>query len=76
MSAANSQRLPKPTPAADLDEEGTLGPVPPPLPSDPQVRAQLLARLDRGIQEAREGRDIAWEDLDRRTRRKNGLPPA
>lgn len=56
--------------------EGTLGPIPPPLPTDPAVRAELIARLDRGIAEARAGRDIAWEDLDRRTRAKHGLPVA
>lgn len=54
--------------------EGTLGPVPPPLPADPMLRAELFARLDRGIAESRAGRDVAWEDLDRRTRAKHGLP--
>jgi len=66
------------TPASeDADPgEGTLGPVPPPLPTDPKVRAELIARLDRGIAEAQTGRGVDWEELDRRTRAKYGLPPA
>ena len=32
--------------------------------------------IDKGIAEARSGRDIAWEDLDRRISKKYGLPPA
>lgn len=61
---------------ADPAGTGTLGPVPPPLPSDPSLRAELFARLDRGIAEARSGREVAWEELDRRTRAKHRLPPA
>lgn len=63
-------------PTASAPSAGTLGPVPPPLPTDPAVRAELFARLDRGIAEARAGRDVSWEDLDRRTRAKHGLPRA
>jgi len=55
--------------------EGTLGPVPPPLPTDPKVRAELFARLDRGIAEGKAGHTVDWEELDRRTRAKYGLPP-
>jgi hypothetical protein len=44
------------------------------MPADPTVHAALLAPLDRGIAEARAGRDVAWEDLDRRTRAKYDLP--
>jgi hypothetical protein len=54
--------------------EAALGPVPAALPADPALRAELFARLDRGIAESRAGRDVAWEDLDRRTRAKHGLP--
>ncbi len=56
--------------------EGKLGPIPPALPSDPGLRAELIARLERGLAEVRAGRDVSWEDLDRRTRAKHGLPPA
>jgi len=57
-----------------LPGKETLGPVPAPLPADPALRAELFARLDRGIAESRAGRDVAWEDLDRSTRAKHGLP--
>ncbi len=65
-------------PAGDEVEpgEGTLGPVPLPLPRDPTVRAELLVRLDRGIAESRTGCGVDWEALDRRPRAKYGLPPA
>lgn len=63
-------------PTDSAPSERSLGPVPPPLPVDPALRAELFARLDRGIAESRAGRDVAWEDLDRRTRAKHGLPIA
>jgi hypothetical protein len=66
------------TPATEEADpgEGTLGPVPPPLPADPKVRAELFARLKRGIAEAQSGHAVDWEELDRRTRAKYRLPPA
>lgn len=53
--------------------EGTLGLTPPPLPADPKIRAELFARLERGMAEAQSGRGVDWEDLDRRMRAKYGL---
>ena len=53
-----------------------MDPVPPPLPSDPVERAALFASIDRGIADARAGRTIPWEEVDRLTRQKLGLPPA
>lgn len=47
---------------------GTLGPTPSALPFD--QRAEIIARLERGLAEVRAGRDVSWEDLDRRTRAK------
>ena len=47
-----------------------------PLPSDPAERAALFASIDRGIADVRAGRTVAWEDVDRLTRQKLGLPPA
>ncbi|MFO0620699.1 MAG: hypothetical protein U0745_04835 [Polyangia bacterium] len=53
-----------------------MDPTPPPLPSDPAERAELFARLDRSIASAQAGRLVEWDELDRRTRQKLGLPPA
>ncbi len=53
-----------------------MEPVPPPLPTDTALRAELFARLDRSIASAQAGRLSDWEDVDRRTRQKLGLPPA
>jgi hypothetical protein len=55
-------------PADGKTAAGTLGPTPSALPSD--QRAELIARLERGLAEVRAGRDVSWEDLDRRTRAK------
>lgn len=45
-----------------------------PLPTDPARRADLFARLDRSIASAQAGRLVDWEDVDRLTRQKHGLP--
>ena len=58
------------------DDDEMMEPVPPPLPSDPAERAALFASIDRGIADARAGRTVAWEEVDRLTRQKLGLPPA
>ncbi|MBL9041768.1 MAG: hypothetical protein JNM83_09220 [Myxococcales bacterium] len=58
------------------DDGERMEPVPPPLPADPAERAELFARLDRSIASAQAGRLVDWEDVDRRTRQKLGLPPA
>jgi hypothetical protein len=58
------------------DDGERMDPVPPPLPSDPAVRAELFARLERSIASAQAGRLVDWDELDRRTRQKLGLPPA
>jgi hypothetical protein len=58
------------------DDDEMMEPVPPPLPSDPAERAALFASIDRGIADARAGRTIPWEEVDRLTRQKLGLPPA
>lgn len=55
-------------------EEGTLGPVPPPLPDDPALRAELVARLERGIAEARAGRGTDYRLVHARLRAKYNLP--
>ena len=65
------ERLPPPFQAHD----GVV-PVPPPLPIDRAERAALFASIDRGIADARAGRTIPWEEVDRLTRQKLGLPPA
>ena len=41
-----------------------------------EIRAELFARLDRSIASAQAGRLVDWDELDRRTRQKLGLPPA
>ena len=53
--------------------EGTLGPVPPPLPDDPALRAELLARLDRGVAAARAGRGTDHRIVHARLRAKYNL---
>ena len=58
------------------DDGERMDPTPPPLPSDPVERAALFASIDRGIADARAGRTIPWEEVDRLTRQKHGLPPA
>ena len=58
------------------DDGEMMEPVPPPLPSDPTERAALFASIDRGIADAQAGRTIPWEEVDRLTRQKLGLPPA
>ena len=58
------------------DDGERMAPVPPPLPSDPVERAALFASIDRGIADARAGRTVPWEEVDRLTRQKLGLPPA
>lgn len=55
--------------------EGTLGPVPPPLPTDPKIRAELFARLERGIADAQAGRGEDWEVVHERIRARLKLPP-
>lgn len=55
-------------PTVERTAAGTLGPIPSALPSD--QRAELVARLERGLAEVRAGRDVSWEELDRRTRAK------
>ena len=62
--------------SADVDNRDMIEFVPKPLPADPAQRADFFAAIDKGIAEARSGRDIAWEDLDRRISKKYGLPPA
>ena len=47
-----------------------------PFPSDPVERAALLAAIDKGIEEARTGQDISWEELDARICKRFGIPPA
>jgi hypothetical protein len=39
---------------------GTREPAPPPLPSDPKVRAEILAGIERGLAEARAGVGVPW----------------
>lgn len=75
MSAANSQKLGKPPHTADRGEEGSLGPVPPPLPADPAVRAELRQRLERGLSAARSGIGEDWEVVHARVRARLNLPP-
>jgi len=58
------------------DDGERMDPTPPLLPSDPVERAALFASIDRGIADARAGRTIPWEEVDRLTRQKLGLPPA
>src|SRR5712691_2754880 len=55
--------------------EGTLGPVPPPLPNDPAVRAELRQRLERGLAAARAGIGEDWEVVHARIRARLNLPP-
>jgi hypothetical protein len=55
-------------PADGKTPAGMLGAIPSALPFD--QRAELIARLERGLAEVRAGRDVSWEDLDRRTRAK------
>lgn len=64
------------TPASDDAEpgKGTLGPAPPPLPTDPKVRAELFARLERGIADARAGRGEDREVVHARIRDRLKLP--
>jgi hypothetical protein len=75
MSAANSPRLPKLAQSALVDEEGTLGPVPPPIPADPAVRAELRERLKRGLASAEAGNGEDWEVVHARVRASLNLPP-
>lgn len=63
-----------PTGLAVEGEEGTLGPVPSPLPDDPGVRAELLARLDRGVADALAGRGTDARTVHARLRAKYPLP--
>lgn len=55
--------------------EGTLGPVPPPLPADPAVRAELHQRLERGVAAARVGVGEEWEVVHAKIRARLNLPP-
>lgn len=55
-------------------EEGSLGPVPSPLPNDPALRAELLARLDRGVADALAGRGTDARIVHARLRAKYSLP--
>jgi len=69
MAASSQKSIPP-----HLDEVAPLGPISPPLPSDPEVRAELFARIDRGVADVRAGRVLDWEELDRRMCAKHGLP--
>ena len=63
--------------ATDLErevEEGSLGPVPSPLPNDPAMRAELLARLDCGVADALAGRGTDARIVHARLRAKYSLP--
>lgn len=75
MSAANSPKLRKAAHAAELDAEGSLGPVPPPLPADPALRAELRQRLERGLASASAGVGEDWEVVHARARARLNLPP-
>lgn len=75
MSAANSQKPPNPAPAVDLDQVGTLGPIPLPLPKDPAVRVELRQRLERGLASAQAGIGDDWEVVHARVRARLNLPP-
>jgi hypothetical protein len=55
-------------------EEGSFGPAPTPLPNDPALRAELLARLDRGVEEALAGRGRDSRVVHARLRAKYNLP--
>ena len=60
--------------AASRAEEGTLGPVPSPLPNDPALRAELLSRPDRGVADALAGRGTDARIVHARLRAKYDLP--
>ncbi len=72
MSAANSPRF---TDADDLASEGTLGSVPPSLPTDPAVRSALRQRLESGLASAQAGIGEDWEVVHARIRARLNLPP-
>jgi hypothetical protein len=61
MSAASQKSPPPPH-----DEEGTVGPVPPPLPANPRERAALFAHLEEGIAAALTGDGEDWEEVHAR----------
>lgn len=50
-------------------------PVPPPLPEDPAVRAELRQRLELGLASARAGVGEEWEVVHSRVRARLNLPP-
>jgi len=75
MSAPKSRKLRKPVQTVDRNKEGTLGPVPPPLPDDPAGRAELRPRLDRGLASALAGVGEDWEVVHARARARLSLPP-
>lgn len=56
------------------ETEGSLGPVPPPLPSDPAFLAELRASLDRGVADAVAGRGSDARTVHARLRAKYNLP--
>lgn len=64
-----------PTSPADADLAATLGPVPPPLPDDPGLRAALRERLERGLAAAESGEGEDWEVVHARLRARLNLPP-
>lgn len=74
MSAPKARKLRKSARAVDRNKEGTLGPVPPPLPDDPTVRAELRQRLDRGLASAVAGVGEEWEVVHARVCARLNLP--
>ncbi len=76
-ASSAARRLEHAAPLCDVDDDSDMGAsVSLPLPSDPTERAALFAAIDKGIEEARTGRDISWEELDARICKKFGIPPA
>jgi len=47
-----------------------------PLPLSPAQRADYFAAIEKGLEDCRLGREISWEELDRRICKKFGLPSA
>ena len=74
-SGARRARVAAPASAETDPSEGTLGPVPPPLPTDPALRAELRQRLERGVAAARAGVGEDWEVVHAKIRARLNLPP-
>lgn len=74
MSAPKSRKLRKSARPVDPDQEGTLGPVPPPLPDDPAVRAELRQRLEQGLASALAGVGEEWRVVHARVFGRLNLP--